>query len=111
MTECAEHYRALLFDVVRRLSRSNDPIACEVSGGLDSSAVFAVAETCAEQGELLAPALEGYTLNFSGDPDADEIDSVAPSGRIWARAIHEAVAVPHAARLAARNGWLQHAGS
>ena len=43
--ECAEHYRALLFDVVRRLSRSSHPIACEVSGGLDSSAIFAVAET------------------------------------------------------------------
>ena len=72
--ECAEHYRALLFDVVRRLSRSIHPVACEVSGGLDSSAIFAVAETLRRQGQLPAPALEGYTLDFSGDPDADEID-------------------------------------
>ena len=87
--ECAEHYRALLFDVVRRLSRSIHPIACEVSGGLDSSAIFAVAETLRRHGQLAAPALEGYTLDFSGDPDADEIDYCRAVGAHLGQAIHE----------------------
>ena len=87
--ECAEHYRALLFDVVRRLSRSTHPIACEVSGGLDSSAIFAVAENLRRQGQLPAPGLEGYTLDFSGDPDADEIDYCRAVGAHLGKSIHE----------------------
>jgi asparagine synthase (glutamine-hydrolysing) len=87
--EFVEHYRALLFDVVRRQSRSCYPIACEVSGGLDSSAVFAVAETMRRQGQLPAPGLEGYTLDFSGDPDADEIDYCRSVGAHLGRSIHE----------------------
>ena len=66
--ECAEHYRALLFDVVRRLSRSMAPIACEVSGGLDSSAIFAVADSLQRGRQFGAPGLEGYTLDFSWRP-------------------------------------------
>jgi asparagine synthase (glutamine-hydrolysing) len=87
--ECAEYYRALFFDVVRRLSRSIHPIACEVSGGLDSSAIFAVAQALRRQGQLLAPGLEGYTLDFSGDPDADEIDYCRSIGAHLGLSIHE----------------------
>lgn len=87
--EYIEHYRALFTDVVRRMSRSNNPLACEVSGGLDSSAIFAVAETLRQQGGLLAPGLEGYTLDFSGDPDADEIEFCRAVGKHLGRAIHE----------------------
>jgi len=87
--ECAEHYRALLFDLVRRLSRASNPIACEVSGGLDSSAIFAVAENLRRQGQLHAPGLEGYTLDFSGDPDAGEIDYCRAVGAHLGKSIHE----------------------
>ena len=87
--ECAEYYRALLFDLVRCLSRSSHPIACEVSGGLDSSAIFAVATTLRQQGQLQAPALEGYTLDFSGDPDADEIDYCRSVAAHLGKSIHE----------------------
>jgi asparagine synthase (glutamine-hydrolysing) len=87
--EYIEHYRALFTDVVRRMSRSNRPLACEVSGGLDSSAIFAVAETLRQQGGLLAPGLEGYTLDFSGDPDADEMDFCRAVGVHLGRTIHE----------------------
>jgi asparagine synthase (glutamine-hydrolysing) len=69
-----EHYRDLFDGVVRRMSRSHAPVAVEVSGGLDSSAVFAVAASLHRNGKLPAPAVEGYTLDFSGDPDADEMD-------------------------------------
>ncbi|MDO9606007.1 asparagine synthase (glutamine-hydrolyzing) [Hydrogenophaga sp.] len=84
-----EHYRALLTDVVRRMSRSLAPVACEVSGGLDSSAIFAVAETLRQQGNLPAPELEGYTLDFRGDPAADEMAYARAVGTHLGCTIHE----------------------
>ena len=84
-----EHYRALFTDVVHRMSRSLAPVACEVSGGLDSSAIFAVAETLRQQGRLLAPGLEGYTLDFSGDPAADEMAYARAVGTHLGCTIHE----------------------
>ena len=70
--EYVEHYRALLVDVVRRTSQSHLPVACEVSGGLDSSAIFAVAEHLRRQQQLPAPAISGYCLKFEDAPDAEE---------------------------------------
>ena len=84
-----EHYRALFTDVVRRMSRSLAPVACEVSGGLDSSAIFAVAETLRQQGRLPAPGLEGFVLDFSGDPAADEMAYARAVGTHLGRSIHE----------------------
>ena len=69
-----EHYRELFTDIVRRQSRSQNPISIEVSGGLDSSAIFAMAAHLNNHDRLASPGLTGYTLNFSGDTDADEID-------------------------------------
>jgi asparagine synthase (glutamine-hydrolysing) len=71
--EYVEHYRTLFARAVQRLSRSHLPVAFEVSGGLDSSAIVAMAESLRKRGELPAPAIAGYTLDFSGDPDADEL--------------------------------------
>lgn len=68
-----EHYRGLLDDTVRRASRSHLPLACDVSGGLDSSAVFATAEQLRRAGRLLAPDLAGYTLAVEGDPEVDDL--------------------------------------
>lgn len=87
--EYVEHYRALFTDVVRRMSRSHRSVACEVSGGLDSSGIFAVAETLRGEGRLLAPGLDGYTLDFSGDRDADEMDYARAVGTHLGRTIHE----------------------
>jgi len=84
--ELVEHYLSLLTDVVRRMSRSTGPLACEVSGGLDSSALFAVAEHLRRRGELLAPSLDGYTLAFDDGSDADELS--------YARAVGEHLGVP-----------------
>lgn len=84
-----EHHRALFTDVVRRMSRSLTPVACEVSGGLDSSAIFAVAETLRQQRSLPSPGLEGYTLDFSGDPAADEMAYARAVGAHLGRRIHE----------------------
>ncbi|HKN10304.1 MAG TPA: asparagine synthase-related protein, partial [Pseudomonadota bacterium] len=72
--EYVEYYRALVTDSVRRMSRSAQPLACEVSGGLDSSAIFALAEHLRRRKALLAPAVEGYTLAFRDDSDANEVE-------------------------------------
>ena len=83
------HYRELLTDVLRRQSRSHLPLALEVSGGLDSSANFAVAAALHRRQELQAPGLAGYTLDFSGCGDADEVS--------YARAVGEHCGLPVAA--------------
>lgn len=67
------YYRALLTDIVRRMSRCQRPLACEVSGGLDSSAILAVAQKLHREGRLLAPSLHAYTLDFGDDPDANDL--------------------------------------
>lgn len=72
--EYIEHYRQLFADTVRRLSRSHKPVAYEVSGGLDSSAVFCMAEHLRRLGRLPAPGIEGYTLAFTDDSEADELE-------------------------------------
>ena len=69
-----EHYRHLLEECVRRTSRSHLPIASDVSGGLDSSAVFAVAEDLRRQGKLLAPDVKGYTYKFQSGSAPDELE-------------------------------------
>lgn len=69
----AEHFRELLFDSVRRLSRSHLPIGCEVSGGLDSSGIFGAATRLQQGGTLPAPGLDAYSLDFADGSMADEI--------------------------------------
>ena len=72
-SEYAEHYRHLLFETVRRHARSNRPIGCDVSGGLDSSSIFAVSVDLEEKGKLPAPGIQGYTLLFDDDSRANEL--------------------------------------
>ena len=87
--EYVEHYLALLTDVVRRTSRSHRPLAYEVSGGLDSSALFAVAARLARQSRLLAPNLHGYTLVFPPDADANELECGRAVGTHLGRPVYE----------------------
>lgn len=60
--EYFEHYHEVLSQSVRRAARSHRPLACEVSGGLDSSSVYCMAHLLQGQGRLAAPELRGYTL-------------------------------------------------
>jgi asparagine synthase (glutamine-hydrolysing) len=87
--EYIEHYRALFTDAVRRMSRSHLPLACEVSGGLDSSAVFCMAEHLRRADRLLAPAVDGYTLAFEDDNAANELDYARAVGDFLGVPIHE----------------------
>jgi asparagine synthase (glutamine-hydrolysing) len=84
-----EHYRELLADTVRRLSRSHRPVAYEVSGGLDSSAVYCMAEHLRLAGRLPAPAIEGYTLAFPDDEAANELEYSRAVGDHLGQPIHE----------------------
>lgn len=70
--EYVEHYRAMMFDAVRRTSRSHQPLAITVSGGLDSSAIYAIAHQLEWQGHLHAPGMQGYTL--AGEPGTDSYE-------------------------------------
>lgn len=60
--EYAEHYRAMLLDALRRTTRSHRPLGIAVSGGLDSSSLYCLADRLEQQGQLLAPGFQGYTL-------------------------------------------------
>ncbi len=82
------HYRDLLSDCVRRTSRSHLPLSCEVSGGLDSSGVFAAAHYLNLAGRLQAPSLTGYTYNF-GAHTTLEVDEIE-----YGRAVAEHLGVP-----------------
>ncbi|MCM2253923.1 MAG: asparagine synthase-related protein, partial [Ramlibacter sp.] len=79
--EYFQHYRELFLDRVRRSARSHRPVAYDVSGGLDSSAIFCAARHLQDRRQLPAPEIRGYTMDFSGDPRADEIDYVRAVAR------------------------------
>lgn len=87
--EYVEHYRDLLFDAVRRCSRATGPLSCEVSGGLDSSGVYAVCEELRRTGRLLSPALDAYTLKFDDDTRANELDYARAVSAHWKSPIRE----------------------
>lgn len=87
--EYFEHYRALLTDCVRRSSRSIGPLACQVSGGLDSSSIFCLAHQLHLQGDLPAPQVQGYTLAGPAGSDADELHYVHDLAREMGVTIHE----------------------
>lgn len=87
-------YRELFADAVRRRSRAHTRVAYDVSGGLDSSAVFCMAAHLRAGGRLPAPAIDGYTLDFSADKDADEIDYARAVGAFLGMPIHEVAPTP-----------------
>ncbi len=88
--EYIEHYRELLFECVRRSSRSHRPVAIEVSGGLDSSAVFCVAEHLRRSNRLLTHGINGYTLGFTEEEgDASELPYARAVGEYLGLRIHE----------------------
>ena len=71
--EYAEHYRGVLFDCMRRSSRSDKNVGIAVSGGLDSSALYCVAARLEKSGALLAPGFTGYSLAAEEGGNAYEL--------------------------------------
>jgi len=71
-----EHYRAVLTQCVTDSARTHVPLACDVSGGLDSSAIFCLADKLYKEGTLPAPDLLGFTLSAPEGSWADEREYV-----------------------------------
>jgi asparagine synthase (glutamine-hydrolysing) len=87
--EYIEHYHALLLDVVARMSRSHHTVAYHVSGGLDSSAIFCVAEHLHRSGSLPAPSIDAYTLAFADDSAGDDLRYARAIGAYLGKHIKE----------------------
>jgi asparagine synthase (glutamine-hydrolysing) len=71
-----ELFRETLADAVRQRLRSSKPIAIELSGGLDSTSVAAMAARQRDRGT----ALHAYTNTYSGDVD-NEADAASATAR------------------------------
>ena len=74
--EYFEHYRELFAGCVRSASRTHLPLAIDASGGLDSSAVLAMAVHLKKDGRLLAPEIRGYSFIAPKGSAADELEYV-----------------------------------
>jgi len=70
--EYAEAFREHFERAVRRRIRSAYPVAVSVSGGLDSSAIFCLAETLRRRAPGLHPTLLGFSNIYANDTPADE---------------------------------------
>jgi len=85
-------YRELLEESVRRQSRSQVPLAIEASGGQDSSGVFALALKLQQEGRLLAPGIEAWTLGSLSAEAAIEVPLVHAFAEFWQQPINEVAA-------------------
>ncbi len=70
--EYAEAFREHFERAVRRRIRSAYPAAVAVSGGLDSSSIFCLAETLRRREPGLHPALLGFSNTYADGTPADE---------------------------------------
>ena len=87
--EYQELYKEILFKSVARQSRSHSPTAFEVSGGLDSSAIYAVAKNLFDRKKLITPNIYGFTLYYPDDSDANEIEYSRAVGNHLGVHLHE----------------------
>jgi asparagine synthase (glutamine-hydrolysing) len=67
----AEHYRELLFAVVRAHLRSRDPVGALLSGGLDSCSLVCAAEEIYRRGQVPGSGLKTFSFELAG-LDCDE---------------------------------------
>ena len=90
-TEWIEILRAELRAAVRRWTLSDVPIACSLSGGLDSSAVVGL---LAEAGY---PRIKTYSLGFVGEEEQlwNEIDLARQVAQRWGTDHHEIILEPN----------------
>jgi asparagine synthase (glutamine-hydrolysing) len=70
--EYVEAFRERFAAAVRRRIRSTRPVAVSVSGGLDSSSIFCVAENLRRQGRVPCPEIAGLSYYGEEGTDADE---------------------------------------
>jgi asparagine synthase (glutamine-hydrolysing) len=89
--EWAELLRSELRDAVKRWSLSDVPIACSLSGGLDSSTIVGL------MSELGYPRLKTYSLGFVGQEEQswNEIDLARKVADRWGTEHHEIILEPN----------------
>ena len=87
--EWAERIRHTLSEAVARWTLSDVPVACSLSGGLDSSSIVGL---LAERGQKLAT----YSLGFAGEEEAqwNELPLAAEVARKWGTDHHQLVMDP-----------------
>ncbi|MGH7164375.1 MAG: asparagine synthase (glutamine-hydrolyzing) [Nitrospiraceae bacterium] len=83
----AEHFREVFAEAVRCRLRSVTPVSVFLSGGLDSSAIFGMAQELARRGAEPIRWIQSYTLAFSR-PAADERPYVRAVDRLWGTTTH-----------------------
>ncbi|MHA7820233.1 MAG: asparagine synthetase B family protein [Erythrobacter sp.] len=87
--EYVEHYREVLLDCLSRASRSDRPVGVAVSGGLDSSALFCLADRLERDGEWCSPGFAGYSLAAEEGGNAFELPYARAAARQIGRPLTE----------------------
>ena len=89
LEEYAEHYLEVLTDCVRRASRSHVQAGVAISGGLDSSALFVLADKLESEGRWQAPGFHGYSLAAADGTSAFELPYARAAANHVGRSISE----------------------
>jgi len=86
----AEILRRELRAAVKRWTLSDVPIACSLSGGIDSSAIVGLLA------ELEYPAIKTYSLGFAGidEQEWSELDRARQVAEMWGTEHHEIILEP-----------------
>jgi asparagine synthase (glutamine-hydrolysing) len=92
--EYAEGFYYYFEQAVRRRLRSLSPVAVSVSGGLDSSSIFCVAETIKRKGPRSSPEILGFSYIFNDGTPLDEKSFLSDIERDYSVSIKQIPAGP-----------------
>jgi asparagine synthase (glutamine-hydrolysing) len=105
--EATEGFRHHFEQSVRRRMRSTAPVAVSVSGGVDSSAIFCVAETLRRSDRAPHPALLGMSYTSPDGAPSDEKAFLIPIERAYGVEITRFDDLPRGSTDGSRDGIRQ----